>query len=160
MDFESTAYSKIFVLDTSNSTESFDQLRIILRPDGFLKFPAPIEMYVNQDESVPSKQRHDLKGITLWDNGQGIFLEQPDAKGIFTILISGPEKNVLILQTQLVSFKKTNDLTSNLPYFDYLGMGVSKYYKAKVDPTKGTCLQLTTFSGGLKLAGIYDANLQ
>jgi len=55
MDFESTAYSKIFVLDTSNNTESFDQLRIILRPDGFLKFPAPIEMYVNQDESVPSK---------------------------------------------------------------------------------------------------------
>jgi hypothetical protein len=33
--------------------------------------------------------------MTLWDNGQGIFLDQPDATGIFTILVEGPEKNVL-----------------------------------------------------------------
>lgn len=145
-------------MDTSKN-EKFDQLRIILRPEGFLQFPAPIGLYLNQDESLPTRERHDLKGMTLWDNGQGIFLEQPDAAGLFTILVEGPEKNVLVLETQLVSFKKTNDLQPNLPYFDYLGEGSSKFYKAKVDPKKGTCLQLTTFSGSLKLKGIYDADL-
>ena len=46
-----------------------------------------------------------MKGMTLWDNGQGIFLDMPDAKGIFTILVTGPEKNILILETQLISHK-------------------------------------------------------
>jgi hypothetical protein len=45
-----------------------------------------------------------MKGMTLWDDGQGIFLDTPIARGIFTILIEGPEKNILILETQLISF--------------------------------------------------------
>jgi hypothetical protein len=55
-----------------------------------LRFAAPIGLYLNQDESVPTKHQYDIKGITLWDNGQGIFLDKPDAIGIFTIIIEGP----------------------------------------------------------------------
>jgi hypothetical protein len=109
MDFENTAYSKVFTLDTSKETK-FDQLRIVLRPEGFLQFPAPIGLYLNQDESIPTKERHDIRGMTLWDNGKGIFLDMPDAAGIFTILIEGPEKNVLLLETQLLSFTETNSI--------------------------------------------------
>jgi hypothetical protein len=90
MDFENTAYSKLFTLDTRNNKDKFDQLRIILKPLGFLQFPAPIGLYLNQDESLPTRDRHDIKGMTLWDNGQGIFLDQPDATGIFTLIIEGP----------------------------------------------------------------------
>jgi hypothetical protein len=97
MDFEQTAYSKIFVLDTTKSEEDFDQLRIILRPEGFLRFASPISLYLNEGESIPTKSMHSMKGMTLWDDGQGIFLETPTAKGIFTILVEGPEKNILIL---------------------------------------------------------------
>jgi hypothetical protein len=50
-------------------------------------------------------------------------------------------------------------LKSNLPYFDYIGEGSYKFYKAKVDPVKGTCLQLTTFSGSVILVGIYDEDM-
>lgn len=48
----------------------------------------------------------------------------------------------------------------NLPFFDYLGEGSSKYYKVDVTGSKGTCLQMTTFSGAIKLEGIYDEDLK
>lgn len=79
-------------------------MRIILKPEGFLQFPAPIGLYLNEDDSIPTKERHSMKGMTLWDNGQGIFIDMPDAKGKFTILVTGPEKNVLVLEAKLVSF--------------------------------------------------------
>lgn len=98
MDFEDTAYSKVFQLDTSHK-DNFDQLRIILRPEGFLQFPAPIGLYVNKGSSLPTRKSHDFSSITLWDNGEGIFIDTPEAKGIFTILVESPEKNVLSLST-------------------------------------------------------------
>jgi hypothetical protein len=77
MDFEDTAYSKLFTLDTSNK-KNIEQVRIILKPEGFLEFPAPVSLFLNQDDSVPTKSRHDMKGMTLWDNGLGIFIDSPD----------------------------------------------------------------------------------
>jgi hypothetical protein len=68
MDFEKTAYSKVFQLDTRESGE-FDQLRIVLRPNGYLQFPAPIGLYINKGTSLPSRKSHDFSSITLWDNG-------------------------------------------------------------------------------------------
>jgi hypothetical protein len=41
-----------------------------------------------------------------------------------------------------------------------LGDESSKKYKVKVNPKKGVCLQMTTFSGAIKLNGIYDENLE
>lgn len=35
--------------------------------------------------------------MTLWDNGLGVFIEKPDSVGQFTILVEGPEKNILLL---------------------------------------------------------------
>ena len=68
MDFENTAYSKVFQLDTRNQ-EDFDQLRIILRPEGFLKFAAPIGLWVNKGHNIPTKKQHDFASLTLWDDG-------------------------------------------------------------------------------------------
>ena len=45
----------------------------------------------------------------------------PDAKGVFTILVEGPEKNVLILENKLISNKESELIDSGLPHFDYLG---------------------------------------
>ena len=59
--------------------EGYDQLRIILKPKGFLKFPAPIGLYVNRNRDVPSRKEHDIKSMTLWDNGEGVFLDMPSA---------------------------------------------------------------------------------
>lgn len=159
MDFENTAYSQVFSLDTTKESD-FDQLRVVLRPEGFLQFPAPIGLYLNKGDSVPTKDVHDYKGMTLWDNGQGIFLDAPLAAGTFTILIEGPEKNVLLLETMLVSLSETNVLPENLPFFDFLGEESSKKYQAKVNPAKGVCLQMSTFSGAIKLLKIYDQEMQ
>lgn len=87
-------------------------------------------------------------------------MDKPDASGTFTVLVEGPEKNILLLETQLLSFQKTNDVPANLPYFDYLGEGSKKKYKVKVDPAKGVCFQMSTFSGAIKLIDILDENLE
>jgi hypothetical protein len=34
----------------------------------------------------------------------------------------------------MIVFKESVEIPSVLPYFDYLGEGQSRYYKAKVDP--------------------------
>ena len=68
MDFENTAYSKVFQLDTRNEKD-YDQLRIILKPEGFLKFAAPINLWVNKGHTIPTKKQHDFASLTLWDNG-------------------------------------------------------------------------------------------
>jgi hypothetical protein len=56
----------------------------------------------------------------------------------------------------MIVFKESVEIPTVLPYFDYLGEGSSRYYKAKVDPAKGVCIKLATFSGSIKLGGIYD----
>lgn len=121
MDFENTAYSAVFQLDTTAVTEQFDQLRIVLRPKAFLQFGAPIGLYINKGPSLPTRKSHDFSSLTLWDDGQGVFIDMPDAKGVFTILVEGPEKNVLILENKLISNKESELIDSGLPHFDYLG---------------------------------------
>lgn len=39
-----------------------------------------------------------------------MFIDTPEANGIFTILVEGPEKNVLVLETEIVSFKESYEL--------------------------------------------------
>ena len=79
-DFENTDYSKVFQLDTRNH-EKFDQWRVILKPEGFLQFAAPIGLWVNKGHSIPTKKQHDFASLTLWDNGEGVFIDMPDAEG-------------------------------------------------------------------------------
>jgi len=57
----------------------------------------------------------------------------------------------------LTVFKDSVDIPQTLPYFDYLGEGSSRFYKAKVNPEKGVCIKLATFSGSIKLGDIYDS---
>lgn len=55
-------------------------------------------------------------------------------------------------------FKKSVDIPETLPYFDYLGEGSSRLYRAKVNPSKGINIKLATFSGSIRLKEIYDNN--
>lgn len=158
LDFEGTAYSKVFELDTTGKT--FDQLRIILKPETFLNFPAPIGLYMNFGKEIPTKENYDMKGLTIWDDGLGIFLAQPEASGIFTFLIEGPEKNILILENKLVQLKKSNILIQQKPHFDYLAGDGEKIYTATVDHTKSNCLKISILSGAVKLEGIYDTKMK
>jgi len=54
LDFQDTAYSKLFSLDT-NSFFDFKRLQITLKPKGFLSYNAPVRLYVNKGETVPTK---------------------------------------------------------------------------------------------------------
>ena len=38
-----------------------------------------------------------------------------------SVLVEGPEKNVLILENKLISNKESELIDSGLPHFDYLG---------------------------------------
>ena len=73
--------------------------------------------------------------------------------------MEGPEKNVLLLETQLISLSKTNELKKNLPFFDYLNVEDSKKYKVKIDPSLGVVFHMSTFSGAIKLLKLYDESL-
>ena len=75
---------------------------------------------------------------------------------MFTILVEGPEKNVLTLSAEAISFKESYPVAENLPHFDYVGEGAKKLFKCKVDPTKGMLIKTITFSGSVKLSGIID----
>ena len=46
LDFEDTAYTKIFVINTTD-VEDFDELRIVLKPLGFLRYGEPILLLGN-----------------------------------------------------------------------------------------------------------------
>lgn len=75
LDFENTAYSKIFSLDVSDA-EDFYELRLMLQPRGFIKYGQPIILLANYGNQVPTQQQHDFKGIHVWDDGQGIFIRK------------------------------------------------------------------------------------
>ncbi len=86
----------------TNSFFDFKRLQIILKPKTFLSFNGEIRLYANRGESIPTKEKSDFKGIHLWDDGLGIFINYPEASGLFTILVEGPEKNLLVLETKLI----------------------------------------------------------
>ena len=44
-------------------------------------------MYANKGETIPTKEKYDYKGVHLWDDGLGLFINYPDASNKFTILI-------------------------------------------------------------------------
>ena len=47
----------------------------------------------------------------LWDDGQGIFLHKKNMKNPFiTLLVEGPEKNILILSNELKKVKEQHEL--------------------------------------------------
>jgi hypothetical protein len=75
-------------------------------------------------------------------------------------LVEGPEKNVLVLSTETISFKESYLVDEYLPHFDYLGEGDSRMYKCKVNPAKGILVRFSTFSGSIKLSGIFDNKMK
>jgi hypothetical protein len=100
LDFENTAYSKIFTLNTEGT--DFFELRILLIPRGFIKYGEPIVLMANFGSEVPTRNKHDLQAIHTWDDGQGIFIRKSEMKDrVLTILVEGPEKNVLILSAKV-----------------------------------------------------------
>ena len=54
LDFENTAYSKLFTIDTSDLFD-FKRLQVILKPKGFLSFNAPIRMYASKGDNIPTQ---------------------------------------------------------------------------------------------------------
>ena len=59
-------------------------------------------MFVNFGKAIPTRNKHDLSGMHLWDDGQGIFICKKDMKSdMITIQIGGPEKNILVLKNTL-----------------------------------------------------------
>lgn len=73
-------------MDT-NEYSTFRRLEILLKPRGFLSFNAPLRLFVNKGDTIPTREKHDYAGIHLWDDGLGVFINFPDASGTFTILI-------------------------------------------------------------------------
>ena len=60
----------------------------------------------------------------LWDDGQGIFLHKNKMKDpLLTILVEGPEKNVLVLSNEFKNMTSKQPLSQHEPYFDYVEVG-------------------------------------
>ncbi len=74
LDFEDSAYSKVFTLDTTG--EEFYELRILLEPKGFISYGEPVILLANYGKEIPTQSKHDFKGIHIWDDGQGIFIRK------------------------------------------------------------------------------------
>jgi hypothetical protein len=53
-----------------------------------LNYPEPIILLANFGYELPTHDKHDFKGLHLWDDGQGIFIDKMDMKqSVLTILI-------------------------------------------------------------------------
>lgn len=148
LDFENTAYSKLFSLDTSQLFD-FKRLQIILKPKGFLSFNAPIRLYANKGEAIPTREKHDYAGIHLWDDGLGIFINYPDGSATFTILIEGPEKNVLKLETKIIYESKPITTFRYEPSFAFLQSQERQLFEIPVNKSEHTFIKLTTLTGSI-----------
>jgi hypothetical protein len=56
----------------------------------------------------------------LWDDGLGLFINYPDGSGVFTVLIEGPEKNILVLEASVIYASKPIVTGKYQPSFAYL----------------------------------------
>jgi hypothetical protein len=76
LNFEESAYAKLFSLDVSKA--EFEQLQIILMAETFLTATSPIRMFANFGKKPPTPNEHQMTGIHLWNDGQGIFIDKGD----------------------------------------------------------------------------------
>jgi hypothetical protein len=128
----------------------------LLTPISFLSFNAPIKLYANKGSIIPTREKHDYEGIHLWDDGSGIFINFPDGSNKFTILVEGPEKNLLKLQTRLVYEETVIETTAYKPVFSYIESQEKRMYKIPVNKAEKTYIKITTLTGSVELSGIKD----
>lgn len=62
-----------------------------MSPRGFIKYGEPIVLLANYGSEVPTREKHDFKGMHIWHDGQGIFVRKSEMKERkLTILVEGP----------------------------------------------------------------------
>lgn len=100
LNFEDSAYAKLFSLDVSK--EDYEQLQLILQAETFLTATSPVRLFANFGKKPPTPSEHQMSGIHLWNDGQGIFIDKADMREqVVTILVEGPAENILQLTPHL-----------------------------------------------------------
>ena len=119
-------------------------------PDGFLRYSEPILLIGNWGNEVPTHEKHDMKGLHIWNDGQGIFLHPDEIKNeTITLVLSGPEENVLNLKAETRKLKEPPVLQNYIPYFDEVKADEKKSYIIQVSQDKVYSLKALTFTGAL-----------
>jgi hypothetical protein len=81
-------------------------------------------LLANYGNEVPSRESYELQGIHTWDDGQGIFIRKSAMRArILTILIEGPEKNILTLSAKMYAKLEKLPVSEHIPEFDLLKKG-------------------------------------
>ena len=102
-----------------------------------------------------------MKGVHLWDDGQGFFIQKSEIKtDLITILIEGPEKNVLIFSNEFKKNEEAYQLTQYQPYFDYLKRNAMKKYHISLQTDIEYAdipffIRVETFSGKVRPGRLY-----
>jgi hypothetical protein len=60
--------------------KDFQELRIVLTAKDVLVSNSPIHLLANYGRTAPTVNQYDLKGVHLWDGGQGIFIRISELK--------------------------------------------------------------------------------
>jgi hypothetical protein len=111
---------------------------------------------------APTAAHHDLKGVHLWSDGQGIFVHNADLKQRFlTILVEGPANNLLSLSADLITHhphKLFLHYLDNLfvPTVDYLRESTGRTYFVDLPDTVKSLSQdiifrLLIYTGGVEV---------
>lgn len=162
LNFEHDAYAKGFTLDLEG--KEFEELRIVLTAQNMLVSTSPVHLLANFGKVVPTISQHDLKGVHLWDDGQGIFIKKADMKQtLLTLLVEGPAENVLQLKAQLVTHHG-HDIHFYTPVFDYLKPMTARTYFLDLSTmsksaTQDIIVRLSVFTGIIETNFFSDEKL-
>lgn len=162
LNFESDAYAKVFTLDLEG--KEFEELRVILTAQSMLVWSSPIHLLANYGKVAPTVSQHDLKGVHLWDDGQGIFLKKTDLKEQFlTILVEGPAENILELKAELVT-RHAHDISLFAPLFDYLRPLTARTYTIDLSnlskvSNQDVVVKISVFTGSIETNFYSDEKL-
>lgn len=79
-----------------------------------------MHLLANYGHTAPTASKYDLKGLHMWDDGQGIFIYVKNMKEKFmTILVEGPAENILNLKVVAITHHPHN-IELATPMYDYI----------------------------------------
>jgi pantothenate kinase len=80
---------------------------------------------------------------------------------VLTILVEGPEKNILQLHNQLRIQEEVNNLTQYTPYFDHIKKNQIHTYGILLESNKSDVpffIKVTTFTGAIESHKLYKVS--
>ena len=123
----STDTSQLFQVRLPDD-KSFEEVRIHLSPRTTLRPFDNCKIYGSFGEIDPKASHYDFKSVSLYENGEGVFLSKDQVKSnVFKILVLGQSQTTYKLSLTLVE-KSTHEVHSGDLLEEYIEANHTKVY--------------------------------